>query len=159
MLIQIRRMFLEYKDQAIEKCLCLYLAIYFAVCDAKEFLSHFYQNTISQLNFNDIYTLLLQQLKQLIEKFKTSAFVEKFLPFFKQQIVEKFSQFFNQKIVDKYTEKLMKVVDRPEIVNVASVCGGFAVIGYLFGGLHGFFVGFILAGLILRGLSQCPQGE
>lgn len=140
-LTQIHCVFSELRDQAIEKHISLFISIYFAVCDAKEFLLHFDRNTISQ-----IYTSLLQQLESFVEKLKTSAFVERFSPYFKHYI-------------DKYTEKLMKAVDNPEIVNGASVCAGFAVIGYLFGGFNGFFVGCILGGLILRGISQCPQGK
>lgn len=98
-------------------------------CAATEFLPFFHQKIISKLSPNEMFTSLTHQLEKMNINLKTL-----------------------------YFEKLMKAENVQEIVNIAFVCIGFSVIGFLFADFTGFFIALIIAGLILRGISQCPEG-
>lgn len=124
-------------------CVSIYWSIKFATYDAHEYLSHFKQYIISQVNVNGMLIPLLR---------KVGASIEKAADLIKKNISLMAPH------VNIFTEKLIEAMNVPEYVNCALVCGGFSVVGFLIDGLRGFVIGFILAVLILRGISQCPKG-
>lgn len=137
----------EFRDLVSEICFNFYLQMCFAFSDAMEYLAKFYSSSISQLNVYEILPSLLQKLGKTTENLSASDFIANGESFVKNTIG-------NDRV-----EKILKTVKTPDFVNNVMVCGGLGIIGFLFGGLNGFLVGLILAGLILRGLSLCPTGK
>ena len=135
--------FLELRDLAIEMCVNYYWSINFAKYDAQEYLSLLKQYIISQFNANEMLKLLLRKVKEPIEKAADLI---------------KWNLSLMEPYVNIFTEKLIEAMNAPEFVNCALVCGGFSIVGFLIDGLKGFVIGFILAILVLRGISQCPKG-
>lgn len=133
--------FLVLKDLTYEMCVNFYWSINFATYDAQEYLSLLKQYIVSQAN-----EMLIPLLKKVKESIERAADLMKWY----LSLMEPY--------VNIFTEKLIEAMSVPEFVNCALVCGGFSVIGFLVGGLKGFVIGFILAILVLRGISQCPKG-